>query len=1187
MGSHRSGDGAGGRRAGAGGAAEPVVLLDRTPPTPAGAPTLDPQQQAVVDHRDGHLLVLAGPGTGKTTTLVELVVGRLQPGPGHLAPESVLALTFGRRAARELSDRIARRLAGGPVPVVSTFHSFAYGVLRQYSDPSAFLAPPRLLTAAEQDARLRELLTWSIREGRLSWPESLAGAVGTRGIAEQVRALLARARGQGLDGAALARYGRRHDVPVWTSVGRFFDEYLDTLGFEGMLDYAELIHQAVALASKEREGRALRETYKLIVVDEYQDTDPAQVRLLHELARGGAQVVAVGDPDQAIYGFRGADVGGILEFSERFRDPASGRPAPIEVLRTTRRFPAPIADAAHRVLGPVPLPGLAAEVRRLHRSPITADGPARVEARTYPSASAEASGVAEVLLRAHAGMDGGDPIPWSQMAVLVRNPAVHGPVLVRAMRSAGVPVAVPPDEVALADEPSVQVLLAVVGLALDPGAMPDDTGRLLLGGPLGRVDPVAIRSLARAALLSHRGAAEEVRVTADEVRVTADEVRVTADELLTRALAAGELPAPAPPAPPVPAGVRAGFARVASAVAAVRESADGDALVSEALWAGWRATDWPDRLRESALRSQVGATGADRDLDALVSLFDLANRLPTQRRGRVGLAAFVEEVRSLRLPQESRAQAEVERDHVRVLSAHRAKGLEWDLVVVASVQEGQWPDVRLRSDLLHVNELDQTGRVDRPSHADLLAEERRLMYVACTRPRRALVVSAVAEPFEGGAQHSRFLSDLGVPIRAMSARASVPMAGPGLITALRTAATAERVLGPDGRPDPGVEALRGAAIERLAALAAVAAQQPLGGMAGPLAAAIPDRWWGVRPVSASGAGPDAASASAPGAGPDAAPAADPGAGPESPNVRLSPSSVEALRTCPLRWFLERRVGAGTPAGTHATVGTVVHAVAEALARGEVAPERDAIAPLVDEIWSAMPFAARYHSAVERQRVDEMIDALLLWQRAGDRVPVAAEAMFTLTLPSHDATIDVVGKVDRIDRAPDGRIHLVDFKTGKSAQSKAAAAENPQLGIYQLAVREGAVDGLAAPGAGSTPAPAPAPRPAPAHARARRARRRPRARLPRRGRARQPGRPPHLGDADGALPGPDRRRLDVGPRRRARRRPAGAGAEVPGAAQRSLRDLRLPLHVPGPGDVRPGRCPVTGSIPPAVPGPPAP
>ena len=205
------------RRSGTAGSGDIVVRLDRHAPRALAPLTLDPQQRAVVEHRDGHLLVLAGPGTGKTATLAELVVARIGDTVDPIPADRILALTFGRRAARELSDRISGRLGGGPVPVVSTFHSFAYGVLRQHADPTAFASPPRLLVAAEQDARLRELLTYSIEEGRLQWPESLSRAVGTRGIAEQVRALLARARGQGLDGKDLTRIGRREGVP---GVGR-------------------------------------------------------------------------------------------------------------------------------------------------------------------------------------------------------------------------------------------------------------------------------------------------------------------------------------------------------------------------------------------------------------------------------------------------------------------------------------------------------------------------------------------------------------------------------------------------------------------------------------------------------------------------------------------------------------------------------------------------------------------------------------------------------------------------------------------------------------------------------------------------------------------------------------------------------------------------------------------------------
>jgi hypothetical protein len=221
------------------------------------------------------------------------------------------------------------------------------------------------------------------------------------------------------------------------------------------------------------------------------------------------------------------------------------------------------------------------------------------------------------------------------------------------------------------------------------------------------------------------------------------------------------------------------------------------------------------------------------------------------------MTAFVEDVTSLRLPQEMRGVPESDRDQVRLLSAHRAKGLEWELVVVASVQEGQWPDVRLRSDLLHVDELGSSGRLAGQTHADLLAEERRLMYVACTRARSWLVVSAVAERVEGGLQASRFLPEVG-PVQAMPARSARPMSAEGVIAALREAAEAPPLDPHD--PDHGtVEALRAAAIDRLAALARRGRD---GGPLGALAAADPMRWWGAQPLT--GAVPPGPASPAPG-----------------------------------------------------------------------------------------------------------------------------------------------------------------------------------------------------------------------------------------------------------------------------------------------------------------------------------
>ena len=129
----------------------------------------------------------------------------------------------------------------------------------------------------------------------------------------------------------------QQDVPEWVAVGEFFDEYLDVMDAEGVLDYAELVHRSrIMLANPETIG-LLRREIDCVFVDEYQDTDPAQVRLLAAIAGDGRDVVVVGDPDQSIYAFRGAEARGSW-ISRICSAPRGGEPAPVLALGVTRRF---------------------------------------------------------------------------------------------------------------------------------------------------------------------------------------------------------------------------------------------------------------------------------------------------------------------------------------------------------------------------------------------------------------------------------------------------------------------------------------------------------------------------------------------------------------------------------------------------------------------------------------------------------------------------------------------------------------------------------------------------------------------------------------------------------------------------------------------------------------------------------
>nr|WP_237324002.1 ATP-dependent helicase [Streptomyces sp. MOE7] len=453
-------------------AAPGAYRLVRTPPEQVDPPALDAAQQAVVDHRHGPLLVLAGPGTGKTTTLVESVARRIRAGAD---PDRILVLTFSRKAAVALRDRLAARLGTGFVPQATTFHSYCYALVRAHQDADLFADPMRLLSGPEQDLVVRELLEGQAElagAGRatISWPDELRACLTTRGFADEVRAVLARSRELGLGPDALGDFARRTGRPDWTAAAGFLAEYLDVLDAQGVLDYAELVHRAVLLAGHTDVAAELAARYDAVYVDEYQDTDVAQVRLLRALAGNhstagapgspGRTLIAFGDPDQSIYAFRGADVNGILDFPETFRR-GDGAPAPVAVLGTSRRSGATLLAATRLLTRRMPLTRLPADKVRAHREPSPVRDGGRVEVYTYPTPGTELDNVADILRRAHLE----DGVPWREMAVLVRAGGRSIPAVRRALTSAGVPLDIDGDDLPLRHEPAVAPLLTALRAA--------------------------------------------------------------------------------------------------------------------------------------------------------------------------------------------------------------------------------------------------------------------------------------------------------------------------------------------------------------------------------------------------------------------------------------------------------------------------------------------------------------------------------------------------------------------------------------------------------------------------------------------------------------------------------------------------------------------------------------------------
>src|SRR4051794_848753 len=828
-------------------------------------PVLDADQRRVVDHPGGPLLVLAGPGTGKTTTLVEAIAELIEVRGAD--PSHVLALTFSRKAAEQLRDRVTARLGRTTGSAMcSTMHSFAYGLIRRYAPRELYRAPLRLLSAPEQDVVVRELLQHHPES--VSWPPEFERALETRGFGREVQMVLSRTREKGMESDDLVALGEREGRPEYVAAGLFLADYLTNLDDQSATDYADLIRRAVIEAQLHRDE--LRRQFRHVFVDEYQDTDPGQVDLLRALAGDGGDLVVVGDPHQSIYGFRGAEVRGILEFPDDF--PRADRsPAPVVSLHTTRRFGPRLLVATQRVAGRIGLPGaIAAEARESFLSPVALVGgdEGLVSVRTYDTERAEAEHLADLLRRAHLE----DGVAWDRMAVLVRSGRASIPPLRRALGAAGVPVEVARDDLPLVQDPSVLPLLDALRAAVnidnddDESADHVDPARAesLLLGPLGGLDAGDVRRLAR--LLRTR--------EKDSARASG-RLPLTSRELIRRAvLRDGFLDGLAGPEV---TGARALHLLIRSTADAL--AAGGTA--EDALWHLWSGTDWPGRLRRSVEYGGAAARRAHRDLDSVVALFDVAAREAEKRdvaavSGAAGVRDFLSRLVAQQIPADTLAEQGVRGASVRLLTAHRSKGLEWDLVAVAHVQQDAWPDLRRRSTMLQADQIGRGELVPPLTARELLQEERRLFYVACTRARSRLVVTAVASAEDDGEQPSRFLAELGVPVERVEGRPERPLSLAGLVSELRRTTA---------HPDTS-EPLRAAAARRLARLAAETVRdRPL------VPQADPSSWWGTRAATRS---------------------AQPVRDPERP-VPVSASMLEHVMVCPTQWFLTTEAGGpGTP-----------------------------------------------------------------------------------------------------------------------------------------------------------------------------------------------------------------------------------------------------------------------------------
>ncbi|MFC7527834.1 ATP-dependent helicase [Actinoplanes sp. GCM10030250] len=745
-------------------------MLRLPPPTP--------EQEAIIAAPIEPLLVVAGAGSGKTETMASRVVWLVANGYAH--PGEILGLTFTRKAAGELAHRVRTRLgqlirrlgrddAFAGEATISTYHAYAARVVTEHGLRAGYEPSARLLTEAAR---------WQIVDSLVrSYTGEMTGlnrAPGT--VTDDVLAL---------SGELAEHLVTPGDLAAWT--GRFFAElqeypgrvYKDVsevlrrqqhrltllplvrlyeqrkLDVEAM-DFGDQMARAALVARDHPEvGEIERGRFRIVLLDEYQDTSHAQVTMLNNLFGGGHPVTAVGDPCQSIYGWRGASAGTLERFPNEFTD-RGGHPAWVRSLTRSWRNRPEILRVANTLAAP-----LNARVGVLKAADRVAEavGGRTVTCALLPSYADEANWIADSMLTAWrlvAGTPAALPeeIPLEQRptsAVLVRVRS-QIPVIEEALRARGLPVEVV-GLGGLLDTPEVRDVVCTLRVLADPtdGA---SLLRLLTGARwrIGPRDLVALHRRARAVAAARQAPGEAGE---EPEGVMSDRLD---DATLVEAMA--DLGLPRQYSDEGYARLRA-YSRELSALRQRLDQPLPDLLADiertmgldvEVAVRGWAAGDAGlarghlDALGEAATRY-----GSENESGTLAGFLAF-------------LAAAEEEERGL-----EPGQVDVVEGAVQILTAHAAKGLEWDVVSVAGLCRGVWPGLSrssdhylggigvlpfpLRGDSSGLPELDLSDAVEQKDVAAAVTafgrtwrehderEERRLAYVAVTRPRRLLLCS--------------------------------------------------------------------------------------------------------------------------------------------------------------------------------------------------------------------------------------------------------------------------------------------------------------------------------------------------------------------------------------------------------------------------------------------------------------
>ena len=1058
-----------------------------------------------------NLVALGAPGSGKTTLAVSLVAQAVAQGRQAvlLSPTRVRAdqlRTYLVQAQTQLASRRGQAASQSPqtqpspaqtgpaasvqvdTPRVFTPAAFALRILSQwFSQRLQPLPAPVLLMGADEDAALEQLI------GQVSWSQP-AEVTQTRGFRAQIRNLFSRCGELGVDYQLLEQLGQAAQVQLWCEAApllKLWDSQSDISAANRAmalkLDTARLQDRALYALEHwyQADVTAPPQLPDLVVVDDYQDCTAATARLLHALAAlnlgeaegqgwsagqmpsaglGGAsgaqgpgsrssangsgdatgvgepgdvgvtspggvehkdgrstQIVVLGNPDEAVETFRGGDPLMLASAARDFDAVALTLP---QVHRGSRQIAALIELAVQQVQ----VAGCISQRRPNYQH--LAQNSQSVCFKVAPDDTVQVGAVAAHMRSLH--LEQG--LAWGQMAVIVRQSS-SVELIRQELRRGGVPLAPDTPALLLRSEPAAKALLDCARAALEQ----------LLGVP------VVQEEAARALLLSPL-----VGFSAIELRRLRRILGESPDHLSTRVLSDTELFDQLEAAPTL-----AAKAKVAQAIneALAKERSEGlEALV----WGAWQASGKAQYWRQLALDIEADSLlrqRADHDLDVVISLF---KRLEvwSERNPSAPGQQFLDELEAQQVASDSVAALGARPQGVSVLTVAACAGRQWEFVAVLGIDDGVWPNLRLRDSLTQtglltdivsqriadsVNLASLTAGSDpqalAQARAQICSDEMRLLVAAMSRANSQLWLGAVNGGEQGPSSFFNYLSRQStIPVE--------PIQPGGAYTLRGLVATLRRQLMLDLKHNNGIEA------PQIAALLAALAQRGVPG-------ADPRSWLGIAGASQSLTELPAQLEGQDQLGAETARCAVVALKQlqtqrlnqaRQRGARLSPSDVENIETCPLRWYLQRH--GGSPASSSAQqIGALIHWLAQ---QGqEHGLSREQLLDLFYRERSSLQLPGGWYGRQENQRVEKMVENLALYLAntpANMQVEVECpvRAQVELEVDGAPLKIKISGRADRLEHTSQG-IDVIDFKTGASVDS-AGAQTNAQLATYRVALQ---------------------------------------------------------------------------------------------------------------------------------------